>query len=132
MTRPALLRRLLAALCRLPVVLALAAMGMLPPGVMPGHDGSGAGALVICSGEGPVSLVFDPLTNSYKPALPEGDGKPGCGWSMMHTASALPVPLALPEPAFATRRAAPAQAVTLWRPAHDPRGIWARGPPAFG
>lgn len=125
-------RRLCAALCRLPVVLALLVLAVLPPGVMASEDSSGQGIMVICSGEGPVSLVFDAATDSYRPVTPDKGKSSPCDWRMMQGATDLPSPLALPEPAFASRRASPALARLSFRPAHDPRGIWARGPPSLG
>lgn len=125
-------RRLCAAILRLPVVLALLVLAVLPPGVMAGQDAAGQNVMVICSGDGPVSLAFDPATGTYKPVAPDDGKSSPCDWRMMQGATDLPSPLVLPEPAFASRRASPALARLAFRPAHDPRGIWARGPPSFG
>lgn len=129
MTGPIALRRLCAALRHLPVLLALAVLGLLPAGVMPAQDAAGGIVMVICSGEGPVSMTFDPATGTVTPAKP-APAKPGCDWAMAQTIADLALPVALPLPALGTGRAAPALAADLWRPAHDPRGLQARGPPS--
>lgn len=124
------LRTLCAALRRLPVVLALLALGILPPGVMPAPGQDGGMVMVICSGGDAVNMVLDPATGTYVPATPVSE-KPGCDWAMAHGTAVLVLPAPLPLPAFATRRAAPALSADLWRPAHDPRGVLARGPPVL-
>lgn len=123
------LGRLRAALMLLPALLALAVLALVPVGVMPEQDASGGIVMVICSGDGPVSMTFNPATGEVTPAKPT-PAKPGCDWAMAQFISDLAQPVALPVPAFGTRRATPALAVDLWRPAHDPRGIQARGPPS--
>ena len=116
---------------RLPVLMALVALFAVPPGVMPGTAADGQLQMVICSGAGPVAMMLDPATGEMKPAAPD-PARTGCDWGMALAVTDLPTPVALPQHAFASRRAAPQRAAMLWRPAHDPRGIWARGPPPVG
>lgn len=123
--------RILAAFHHLPVVLALLALGLLPPGVMPQQSANGI-EMVLCSGDGAVTMVLDPATGTVTPKQPETSAKPGCDWAMAQAIAALPAvaqPLTLPE--TIGQRATPALATTLWLPGHDPRGIWARGPPSL-
>ncbi|MBE0553169.1 MAG: hypothetical protein IH625_05715 [Rhodobacteraceae bacterium] len=124
------LRRLRAALMRLPVLLALAVIGLLPPGVMPTQAENGQIVMVICSTDGPVRAVYDAATGTLT-ELPDDEPQAPCHWSLAQAAVDLVAPVALPVPAGLTRRAAPELAVALWRPAHDPRGLYARGPPSL-
>lgn len=120
--------RLCTILARLQVFAALMAMAIIPPGVMASHGDDGRIVMVLCSGDGAVRMVFDRATGAVTPEKP-APAKSGCDWGMARTATDLPAPAALPQPAFATHRAAPALASVLWHPAHDPRGIHARAPP---
>ncbi|MCW1918924.1 hypothetical protein NX862_09160 [Rhodobacter sp. KR11] len=95
-------------------------------GLMPAEDASGQMVMVICSGDGPMMMVLDPQTGELRQA-PPSTTKSGCHWA---SADVAVVPVSLPVVI-----AAPVRAVShvtesdLWRPAHDPRGLWARGPP---
>ncbi len=129
MTPQTALCRLWAAIRFLPALIALVVLGLVPAGVMPTQDASGGLVMVICSGEGAVSMTFDPATGVVMPAKP-APAKPGCDWAMAQTVADLALPVVLPLPVLGTGRAAPALAADLWRPAHDPRGIQARGPPS--
>lgn len=115
---------------RLLAVLAVLGLSLLPPGVMPDMAADGSIEMVLCSGEGAVTMVYDPATGETRPKQDRQSAKPGCDWAMAQDTAGLgplPFALALPEPS--TRRASPALAADLWRPAHDPRGLYARGPP---
>lgn len=124
------LRRLGAALRCLPVLLALVVLAALPPGVMPRQNEDGGLVMVICSGQGTVQMVLNPLTGEMQPKAPEDD-RASCGWAMAQALPDLVQPFALAAPAAVTRAATPATAAPLWRPAHDPRGLYARGPPSL-
>ena len=118
-------------LVQLPALLALVALGILPPGVMPQLAGDGI-EMVLCSGDGAVTMVLDPATGELSPKQEPNSGKPGCDWAMAQALADLPAQAtALPLPMFTTHRAQRDLAADLWRPAHDPRGIYARGPPTL-
>lgn len=117
---------------RLLAVLAVLSVGLLPPGVMPERAADGGIEMVLCSGEGAVVMVMDPTTGEARPKPDSTSAKPGCDWAMAQgVADLAPTPFVLTAPKTTTRRAAPARAADLWRPAHDPRGLYARGPPAL-
>lgn len=130
MTLGRTLRRLRAALWRLPVLVALAVIGLLPPGVMPRQGADGQLTMVICSGDGPVRMVLDPATGEMKRETPNPD-RPGCAWAMAQSLPDLVQPVTLTAPLRAARPVTPATTAVLWRPAHDPRGLYARGPPTL-
>jgi len=124
------LRRLCAALRCLPVLLALAVLAALPPGVMPRQNADGGLVMVICSGQGAVQMVLNPATGEMQPMAPE-DERASCGWAMAQAVPDLVQPFALTAPTAVARSVTPATAATLWRPTHDPRGLYARGPPSL-
>ncbi len=131
MRRPALLPRLRAALRRLPVLIALAAMAAVPRGAMPVQLSEGALVMVLCTGEGPLRVVADPATGEVRP-LPAGDrgtATAACAWCLAQAAFDLPAPAVVPATAAPAGRTAPAERATARRPAHDPRSPWPRGPP---
>ena len=114
---------------RLAVVLPLLLAALFPVGLMARTGADGQMVMVLCTGDGPVQMVLDPVTGQFHKAPPTSD-RTGCDWAMSQVAGDIAPPAPLPLPPDAMSRAAPALAVALWRPAHDPRGIWARGPPA--
>jgi hypothetical protein len=117
---------------RLLAVMAVLSLGILPPGVMPEWGATGGIEMVLCSGDGAVVMVMDPATGETRPKPDRTSAKPGCDWAMAQgVADLAPLPFALTAPETATHRAARARANDLWRPAHDPRGLYARGPPAL-
>jgi len=117
---------------RLLAVLAVLGLSLLPPGVMPERRMAGGLEMVLCSGAGAVAMVLDPATGEMQPKPDRTSAKPGCDWAMAQAGADLaPMPFVLTAPMMATRRAAPPLANPLWRPAHDPRGLYARGPPAL-
>lgn len=111
----------------LAVVLPLVLAALFPVGVMPGQDQDGQTVMVLCSGDGPMLMVLDPVTGAFHKA--PASGKSACHWAAGPALAALPTPQALPVPVLLTRRAALPLSAALWQPAHDPRGIFARGPP---
>lgn len=113
---------------RLAVVLPLMVLGLFPAGVMPGQGADGAMTLVICTGNGPMLMVVDPATGSLKKA-PAAAPQAACDWAMTRAAAMMPLPAVLPRPPEAMQRARLALASPEFRPAHDPRGLYARGPP---
>ena len=115
---------------RLLVVLPLLALGLFPAGVMPTLGSDGGMVLVLCSGDGPMLMTVDPATGTFKKAPPSAP-KTACDWAMAQAGGTLPAAMTLPLPPQTLVRAAPALASLDFRPAHDPRGIYARGPPSL-
>ena len=113
---------------RLAVVVPLLALGLFPTGVMPGQDQDGTVVLVLCSGNGPMLMVLDPATGTFQKAPPSAP-KTACDWAMAQVGVTLPPAIALPLPPTTKVRASFALASLDFRPAHDPRGLYARGPP---
>ena len=115
---------------RLVVVLPVLALVLFPAGMMPGQATDGQMVWVLCSGDGPVMMTIDPATGAFKQVPPSGT-KSACDWDMAHSGVTLPATLTTPLPLQSLVRAAPALASLDFRPAHDPRGIYARGPPSL-
>ena len=115
---------------RLLVVLPLLALGLFPAGVMPTLGSDGGMVLVLCSGDGPMLMTVDPATGTFKKAPPSAP-KTACDWAMAQAGGTLPAAMTLPLPPQNLVRSAPALASLDYRPAHDPRGIYARGPPSL-
>lgn len=112
----------------LAVVLPLVLAALFPVGVMPGQDQDGQTVMVLCSGDGPMLMVLDPITGEFRKA-PASSAKSSCHWAHGPALADLALPQPVPVPILLTRRAALPLAAALWMPAHDPRGIFARGPP---
>ncbi len=116
-----------ALLTRLALVLPFLALSLLPQGFMPQRDAAGGMVLVLCTPDGPVELTVDLSTGQpHKKA-----GNSPCDWSVAQAAPLMPQAASLPLPPQTTLPALAATETDLWRPAHDPRGIWARGPPSL-
>ncbi len=115
---------------RIAVVLPLLMLGLVPAGVMPGQGTDGGMTLVLCSGDGPMLMVLDPATGTFRKAPPAAP-KTACDWSMAQTGVTLPPALPLPLPPQSGARASHVLASLDFRPAHDPRGLYARGPPSL-
>ena len=116
------LRHALAALLLLPFL----ALCLLSPAAMLERGSSGALVMVLCTGDGPVEMTVD-LGTGHDTGTPQT--KQRCDWATAHAAVLDVAPIALPSATAAYHRAAPALAIALWRAAHDPRNLWARGPP---
>ena len=90
--------------CRVGRLLAVLSLGILPPGVMPGRSADGGIEMVLCSDDGAVVMVLPPVTGVTRPKPDRTSAGRG-------------------------RSGAPALANDIWRPAHDPRGLYPRGRP---
>jgi len=113
----------------LALILPLVLSALFPVGLMPTQGRDGQMVMVLCSGNGPMLMVLDPATGELRQA-PATRRQTACDWATAQALSDLATPVALPALPAKVRRAGPAFAANLWRPAHDPRGIWARGPPS--
>lgn len=117
------------------LVLPFMAMALVAPGVMPARSQDGAITMVICADGMAVELRVDPATGqpvetdamAGTDTAPE-DGR--CDWSQAVSVAVLLAQPDLPPPLRLLRAVVPVAPEDLWRPAHDPRGLWARGPPA--
>lgn len=135
-------QHVLARVTGLVLVLPFLLLAGIAPGYMPVRGADGVITMVICADGMPVEVAVDAATGEpvavgqgghdglpdSTPKAPE-DGR--CAWAQLAVAvqpESLPVILPPRRLAVAFTPVAPDD---LWRPAHDPRGLWARGPPAF-
>lgn len=117
---------------RLLALVALLGFGILPNGVMPHLGKDGTIELVLCTGDGPVTMLLDADTGQAEHKAPTDTAKPACDWSMANSHSmGLGETSTASPPETLGHRANPTLATNLWRPAHDPRGLYARGPPSL-
>jgi hypothetical protein len=72
---------------------AFAPLALLPAGVMP-SQGAGGLTLVLCTGDGPVSVTLDPVTGE-----PTQDAPDRCAWAVAQGPAVLPLPFAPAVPA---------------------------------
>lgn len=86
---PPLRRLILAAMAVLLLVAAL-----LPQGVMPLRSAQGGLILVLCTGDGPVEAMIDPVTGETLP-VPQDSTHDRCDWAcgQMQMATETPLPL---------------------------------------
>lgn len=132
MRAPERIRTLAQDATRLLAFVAAFGLAILPTGVMPHVGATGALELVLCSVEGPVTMVVDPITGETKRKVPSDSAKPACDWATAHSSGTVLTEAPFPKPPQTLdRQAAPAMETALWRPAHDPRGLYARGPPSL-
>ena len=132
MRAPERIRTLAQDATRLLAFVAAFGLAILPTGVMPHVGATGALELVLCSVEGPVTMVVDPITGETKRKAPSDSAKPACDWATAHSSVTVLTEAPFPKPPQTLdRQAAPAMETALWRPAHDPRGLYARGPPSL-
>lgn len=110
------------------LVLPFLLMSLVAPGFMPGRASDGTMTLVICADGLPVEIVVDAVTGQPVQKQAPEDGR--CDWAQAVQAVALLTQPVLPSPVRLAGRFTPVATDDLWRPAHDPRGLWARGPPA--
>ena len=76
--------------------------------------------------------INDPITGETKRKAPSDSAKPACDWATAHSSGTVLTEAPFPKPPQTLdRQAAPAMETALWRPAHDPRGLYARGPPSL-
>jgi hypothetical protein len=106
--------------------LALFALSLFASGTMAGRGADGLLTVELCV-DGATMLVT--LDASGKPVSPK-TAEMACPWAVAHLAVALP-PLSRWEmPGLQLAALGPgALPAAVFRPAHDPHGIWARGPP---
>lgn len=102
-------------------------LSLVAQGYMPARGDDGALRIVICTGQGPVAMVLDPETGRLKPAPEVVDGR--CSWAQAALALTVPEAPVLRVPLRLAQAFHPVAPDDLWRPAYDPLGIWARGPP---
>lgn len=108
------------------LVLPFLLLSLIAPGYMPVRDADGTLRMVICANGGPVEVVMDLGTGEPVQSAPEDNR---CDWAQMALAE-LAVAVPLPRPPLELLvLSAPASLDDLWQPAHDPRGLYARGPP---
>ena len=132
MRAPERIRTLAQDATRLLAFVAAFGLAILPHGVMPHVGAGGALELVLCSVDGPVTMVVDTITGETSRKMPSGSAKPACDWATVQsTATVVAEAPAVTPPQTLEHRAAPAMETAVWRPAHDPRGLYARGPPAL-
>lgn len=103
-------------------------LSLIAPGYMPVRDADGTVRMVICVDGGAVEMVMDLRTGEPVPAAPNDHR---CDWAQMALADLVAKdPLPSP-PQHLLGWSAPATPDDLWQPAHDPRGLYARGPPTL-
>jgi hypothetical protein len=113
------------ALARLAMVLPFALLSLLPQGFMPDRNAAGDMVLVLCTPDGPVELTLDANGQPVSKVKPAP-----CHWAEA-AGVVLTAPVVLALPGAGVGRVMAATEADLWRPAYDPLGIWARGPPAL-
>ena len=109
------------------MVLPFLALSLIARGVMPDLGTEGQLVLVLCTADGPMEMTISSATGQQAPSG-QGDD-PRCHWAQADMSLAL---LSTPELALlksGAARVTPATQTTRWRPAYDPRGLWARAPP---
>lgn len=107
----------------LAMLMPFAALSLLADAVMPLRGSDGTLTLVLCTSEGPVETVIDAGADDQKP-----DHK-RCDWAQAHfdvMTADMPDLVVLPD---TLQMQTQAQSRDPWRPAFDPRGLFARGPP---
>ena len=112
------------------VALALAVFALLPHGVMPARI-AGTMTVVICTGNGPMTLVTDSRGLPVAPA-PMGrdtDAKAPCGFALLAAAATLPEAPVLPLPDARLRSFHPTRRPPLAVLAAEVLSPSARGPP---
>jgi hypothetical protein len=113
---------------RLMLLMPFVLASLLGDGVMPRQTADGL-TLVLCTVEGPVEVTLDPATGA--PVVPAQDGAGnGCDWTCAQGGLPPPGAARIPAP-LVLCPAEPLRDVLAFAPAHDPRGLFARGPPTL-
>jgi hypothetical protein len=114
---------------RVMLFLPFVALCLLPQGVMPVRAADGTIVLSLCAGSGTVDMVIDLATGKEVPRSDhQQDDKP-CDWSVSHAQVLEPVIGILSDLALILQTITLPLPQQFHRPAHDPRGLFARGPP---
>ncbi len=117
-------------LLRLLVLVPFLGLSLLPQGVMPGRSADGTMTLTLCSGAATVAIVID--ANTGDPVSPgHGQVSQTCDWAMGQLSALVGEDDASAGPALILRPFDPPSEIFAYTPAHDPRGLWARGPPSL-
>ncbi|HRK42364.1 MAG TPA: hypothetical protein PLH11_04920 [Gemmobacter sp.] len=103
-------------------------LSLVAKGYMPAQAADGGLTMVICSAAGAISVTIDPETGEKIAHEAPEDGR--CSWAQMALTALLPEAGATLPPVALPRAMLPVTPDDLWRPAFDPRGLFARGPPA--
>ncbi|GHC56435.1 DUF2946 family protein [Neogemmobacter tilapiae] len=103
-------------------------LSLFAPGVMPTRGADGTMQVVLCSPEGPVHVTIGPDGTPIPTQDQPRDDR--CDWAVNHVDLALLTTPALPTPLEISLAMPQADLWADHRPAHDPRGLYARGPPA--
>jgi hypothetical protein len=122
----------LALLRRIGLVLMLLPFGLLaliPAAAMPMQGADGRIVMVLCTTDGRVDVLFDPATGEVSEVPTKAPGT--CDW-----AAATGIAVLADAPPLAARprvltQTPPAPQQFAYAPAHDPRGVYARGPPTL-
>lgn len=109
------------------LVLPFLLLSLIAPGFMPVRGADGGMAIVICADGAMAEIIVDAATGQPMPDAVPQDGR--CAWAQAGVVVAVLAQPDLPVPAIVARAFHPVAPDDLWRPAHDPRGLWARGPP---
>jgi|GEM_PF-2568247 len=117
-----------ASVLKLAAVLVLVLGAVFDIGLMPARDAAGGTILVLCSGQGPMQMVMDPVTGVLHPAPSDPRKAGGCDWAGVHTCGLGAMPVALVM--FLPATDAPESWTEIsWRATGRIGSIWARGPP---
>lgn len=120
--------RAIAPLLRLAAVLVLAVGAVFDIGVMPARDATGGTILVLCSGQGPMQMVLDPVTGALHPVPSDPRKAAGCDWAGVHACGLGAMPVLVAN-SLTSRAAQESWAEVSWRATGRIGSIWARGPP---
>jgi hypothetical protein len=102
----------------------------LPQGVMPAQAQGGQIVMVLCSGDGPMQMLYDPQTGDLR-ELPPAKKLSGCDWAATQPGFALAPAFAVPLLLALVRPAEHGLQIPRFRPVFAPLGQRARGPPAL-
>ena len=106
----------------------LAVLALLPPGVMSARTGD-AMTVVICTGDGPLTLATDSQGQPVAPAPMDSDAKAPCAFALLATVATLPGIQPVPVPAPRIRPFDPARLPPLAVLTAEVLSPSARGPP---